>query len=557
MISPAVFADVLAWSLIEVLWQGLVLWAFRLALDPLLPARAVRLRYGLTAVTLAAIPAWWLASLIQTLTAPAQPFALSAARNLGTFTSILVLIWLVGVAISLVRVGGGLLRWRRTIKQATLVSVDRQRRFELLAKRIGIKRRVRLLASTLVDLPCVIGWFHPVVLVPLSLLTGFNPAQLEAILLHELVHVRRHDWLVGILQAIIESLLFHVPFVWLLSARLRQEREACCDDATVEILGDRLGYATALVSLESVLRTPRLAPSIHGGSLVSRIRHLAHPDHRPRARASVAFSLIVLTAALSFASLVTIIGQNDPLPNWLPHDVSRWAPLLEQASESHDLPPALLAIMTLVESGGDSQALSSRGATGLLQIMPATGKRIAEERGLGNVDLSDPSVNLDFGAWYLARQLETFDGDLKLALAAYNGGPDRARRWAENSEPLSDETSAYVAILTTMWDERDAEHSGAYERLWNRRNLVRVERMLHPLINARVSQVFGNGAHKGVDLASPLGTAILAPMDGEVISVSNDTTAGKAVVIRHGVGLETRYHHLDAIDVALGDRLSA
>ncbi|MEN8164304.1 MAG: M56 family metallopeptidase [Acidobacteriota bacterium] len=558
-VFPAV--DVLAWSLIGVLWKGLVLWALRLALDPFMPVRAVRLRYAATSVAFFAIPVWWLVALVQVSQAPAPPLLSSALmKGPGTLEILLITIWAAGVCISSLRVAGGMWRWRRTVNRAVEVSADWRQRFQSLVRRIGLRQRVRLLASNRIDSPCALGWFRPVVLVPASLLTGFNADQLQAILLHELVHVRRLDWLAGILQAFVESLLFHVPFVWLLSARLRSEREACCDDAVVEMIGDRLAYATALVSLEAVLQTPRLAPSANGGSLVSRIRRLADPDHRIRPRASVAFSLIVVTAALSFASIVTVMGDNDPLPSWLPQDVSRWAPLLEAASKSHDLPPALLGLMTLVESGGDPEARSTRGATGLLQVMPATGRSIAEERGLGEVDLSDPEVNLDLGAWYLARQLETFDGDLQLALAAYNGGPERARRWSENSEPLSAETTAYVALLTKMWHEREADESMAYQAWWNRLNSVRVARMLHPLPAARVSQAFGKnhrGSHKGVDLVAPTGTPILAPMDGEVIAVSDDTTAGKAVVIRHGVGLETRYHHLDAIDVKLGDRLGA
>lgn len=563
MTSLLAFADIFAWSLIEVLWNGLLLWVLRLALDPLLPVRAVRLRYGATVLAFFAIPMWWLVSLAQAMRVPAQPLVISATQGRpGALESLLLLVWGVGVVVSTIRVCGGLWRWHRTVKRAEEVSVAWQHRFETLARRSGLRRGVRMLASNRVDLPCALGWLRPVVLVPVSLLTGFDPAQMEAILLHELAHVRRHDWVVGILQAVIESLLFHVPFVWLLSARLRSEREACCDDAVVEILGDRLAYAKALVSLEAALHVPRLAPSANGGSLVSRIRRLADPHTRTRPRISVACSLVVLTAALSFASIVTIVGSDDPLPTWLPQDVSRWAPMLEEASKMHDLPPALLGIMTLVESGGDPEAVSSRGATGLLQIMPATGQRIAEQRGLGEVDLNDPQVNLDFGAWYLARQLEAFDGNLELALAAYNGGPGRARRWSEKGEPLSSETTAYVALLTQMWDERGEGQSDTYQAWWKRRNSGRVAAMQNPLPKSRISQVFGSmafgkGPHKGVDLAASKGTQVLAPMEGEVIAVLDDSKAGKAVVVRHGMGLETRYHHLDSIAVELGDTLAA
>ncbi len=137
MIGPFPAADVLAWSLIEVLWMGLLLWALRLALDPLLPARAVRLRYAATAVTFFAIPVWWLASLVPVLQAPVQPVVPSLVKGTGTLEILLIVIWVTGVSFSSLRIAGGLWQWHRTINMAVGVSALWRQRFQTLVRRTG------------------------------------------------------------------------------------------------------------------------------------------------------------------------------------------------------------------------------------------------------------------------------------------------------------------------------------------------------------------------------------------------------------------------------------
>lgn len=145
-----------------------------------------------------------------------------------------------------------------------------------LANQLRVSRPVRLCQSALVEVPTVIGWLRPVILFPASALAGLSPAQLEAILAHELAHVRRHDYLVNLLQNLIETLLFYHPAVWWVSRQLSQERELCCDDLTVLVCGDRMVYATALAMLEeSRCAAGGLALAATGGSLLGRIRRLA------------------------------------------------------------------------------------------------------------------------------------------------------------------------------------------------------------------------------------------------------------------------------------------
>jgi beta-lactamase regulating signal transducer with metallopeptidase domain len=118
--------------------------------------------------------------------------------------------------------------------------------FDRLARRIEVTRPIRLLQSALVQVPTVIGWLRPVVLIPLGCLSGLSPTQVEAILVHELSHIRRHDYLVSVLQSIVEALLFYHPAVWWVSRHIRREREHCCDDLAVQYAEDALTYARAL-----------------------------------------------------------------------------------------------------------------------------------------------------------------------------------------------------------------------------------------------------------------------------------------------------------------------
>ena len=110
---------------------------------------------------------------------------------------------------------------------------------------------VVLLESCLAEVPVVIGYLRPAILIPAGMLTGLPAAQIEAILLHELAHIRRADYLVALAQSAVEGLLFYHPAVWWISGVLRAERENCCDDFAIAIQGDPHAYATALATIEA------------------------------------------------------------------------------------------------------------------------------------------------------------------------------------------------------------------------------------------------------------------------------------------------------------------
>jgi len=137
----------------------------------------------------------------------------------------LMLAWLIGVAMLSLRLLTGWL-WVQRLRTHGVAEASEACRTmtRRLARRLHISRAVTLLESSLVDVPTVIGFLKPVVLLPASALGGLAPHQLEAILAHELAHIRRHDYLVNLLQTLVETVLFYHPAVWWLSRRIRIER---------------------------------------------------------------------------------------------------------------------------------------------------------------------------------------------------------------------------------------------------------------------------------------------------------------------------------------------
>jgi TonB family protein len=188
----------------------------------------------------------------------------------------LLLAWMAGVVLFVARLNLGLVVARRMRLVATEPAAEELiELFERLRRRIGVRRAVNLMQSAVVQVPTVIGWFRPVVLVPVSCLMGLSLVQIEAILAHELAHVRRHDYLVSVAQSVVEALLFYHPAVWWVSKQVRRERECCCDDVAVRMSGDRLAYARALSSLEEYRAgLPAMVLGANGGVLTMRIRRL-------------------------------------------------------------------------------------------------------------------------------------------------------------------------------------------------------------------------------------------------------------------------------------------
>jgi bla regulator protein blaR1 len=160
-------------------------------------------------------------------------------------------VWLAGVGLlSLHRMVGFAAAYRLRRVGVCGAPAAWQARLGELAARLGVTRPVLLLESCLAEVPAAAGYLRPAILLPVGLLAGLPAGQVEFILIHELAHIARRDYLVNLMQSVVESLLFYHPAVWWVSSVIRNEREHCCDDLVVALEGDPRGYAAALLALE-------------------------------------------------------------------------------------------------------------------------------------------------------------------------------------------------------------------------------------------------------------------------------------------------------------------
>jgi beta-lactamase regulating signal transducer with metallopeptidase domain len=229
----------------------------------------------------------------------------------ATLRTILLTLWFTGVLVlSLRLLGGWIVARRLAIKAIRPVAPEVQSLATRVAGRLALDRVVRVVESSAVTVPAMIGWMKPVVLLPAAALAGLSPAQLEALIAHELAHVRRHDYLVNLLQTIVETLLFYHPAVWWVSRQVRRDREHCCDDLAVGVC-DRLTYVTALANLAAMSTRPRLALAATDGSLIDRVRRiLGQPSDNVHGSGWLATVMIVTLAGGAIAS--TAIARPSP-----------------------------------------------------------------------------------------------------------------------------------------------------------------------------------------------------------------------------------------------------
>lgn len=297
LLSAQPWVDRLGWSLIHFLWQGAAIAAALAIVRHF--ARKPETRHTLACIALAGMAATPFVTFVIIGSGSATPTASVAAipdpvspvefqRYLrepafwkGIFPWV-VASWIAGVIAFSIRLIGGWSAATRLRRTAALAAPPQwQQTLERLAQRIGVLRPVRLLISDAIEVPAVVGWLRPAILTPVAALAGFPAGYLEALLAHELAHIRRHDYLINMLQGTAEALLFYHPAVWWVSKQIRIERELCCDDVAVAASGDVLTYARALAELESLRPAhASLAVAAAGGSLVNRIRRLLAPSER-------------------------------------------------------------------------------------------------------------------------------------------------------------------------------------------------------------------------------------------------------------------------------------
>ena len=224
-----------------------------------------------------------------------------------------VVVWMAGAtALWLRLLGGWMVALRLRSQLVRPAPPEWQEALDRLRSQLRVSPPVRLLVSALAETPVVVGWIRPVVLVPAGALLGIPAVQMEALLLHELAHIRRHDYLVNLLQNAVEALLFYHPAVWWISGHIRAERELCCDDAAVSITGDAMSYARALAALQPAQpAVPTAAVAANGGALVHRIARLVGA---PQSSAHTGSGSAIGAVAVLFACGALLLAQSATRP---------------------------------------------------------------------------------------------------------------------------------------------------------------------------------------------------------------------------------------------------
>jgi GWxTD domain-containing protein len=316
-------ATSVGWTLFHSLWQGAIIAVLLAA--ALRMTRSPRGRYTAACLAMCAMVACFFVTLARL--APWHP-ASGTARNsialgwndgviladlppapmhrVADILPYLVPFWMAGVVLFYLRHLASwaiALRLRRT---GVCVAPDFwQERLRLLARHLQIAWPVKLFESCLAGVPVVIGHLRPVILMPVGLLTGLPAGQIESILLHELAHIGRGDYLVNMLQTAVEGLLFYHPVVWWISSVMRTEREHCCDDLAVAWSGDAHEYAVALAAFEQTRwGAPETALAATGGKLVNRIRRLLVPTESPSSALTplVSAGILMIAAAIGLTA---------------------------------------------------------------------------------------------------------------------------------------------------------------------------------------------------------------------------------------------------------------
>ncbi|HEX6084635.1 MAG TPA: M56 family metallopeptidase [Thermoanaerobaculia bacterium] len=335
-------AQAIGWALLHLLWQATIVAGILAAVLSLMSRQTANARYVVSCGALALVFSMFVATAVRAYDPAAAPIApaagttetiqitltdipvlvaqsaaaslrdraLSALSSARTLLPSIVGIWLAGVALLSARL---LVSWIRARRLARYGAQPAAPELQLMAIRLsdalGLRGAVKLLQSAAVEVPSVIGSLRPVVLIPASALTGLTPEQIEMVLAHELAHIRRHDFLVNLLQAVVETLMFYHPAVWWMSRRVRIERENCCDDLAVAVCGNPIQYARALTRLEELrVSSMTVVVAANGGSLIERIRRIA------AGRAEGTLSSSRWAAALAMLAVLVIAVAVPTLP---------------------------------------------------------------------------------------------------------------------------------------------------------------------------------------------------------------------------------------------------
>ncbi|MBN2806088.1 MAG: M48 family metalloprotease [Prolixibacteraceae bacterium] len=223
--------------------------------------------------------------------------------------------WMLGMLVVMLRMVGGLFYLQRLRTYGLMpVGEGLSLKLEQFAAQLNIRRKVEVFFSPLAKVPMTLGTFKPLILFPVTSMTGLSLKEVEAILVHELAHVLRHDYLFNIIQSVVEMLFFYHPAVWIISTQIRSERENSCDNLAIELTGDKLTYVQALAAYERIRMEQgdlAMAFASKKGSLINRIKRI---QKQVAMKTNFMEGLIAALVVVTGLALVSFTLGNNPAP---------------------------------------------------------------------------------------------------------------------------------------------------------------------------------------------------------------------------------------------------
>jgi bla regulator protein BlaR1 len=439
------------------LWMGFLILALLKLSLAFIPAIYSRLRYNLSVGALLLLFSSILATFLL-LYEPISPlqkerilargpylFPLEAADS-DSGTSLMFILfayfYLAGVLFMLMKTTSSILYLGGLRKHTTRPELYWQKRFEQLCCGLGITRPVDFLQSTRITTPMLLGYLRPVILVPAGMITHLPVDQVETILLHELYHLKRRDYLINILQLFMEGLFFYHPAVWIISAHVRSEREHCCDDRVLHRTENPYTYAKALIHLAEKQQAGRLAPGAAGAKkhhLQTRINRIINYRNMKTTMRDKIISLALLAG--SIVLMLAISGFS--------------------AGPSFTSGHRMQAIFS-------ADQVESMHTAALLPDTIPEGKKPAGEEGIEGQDPKDIKAEMEAARKEVREAMEEIDWDaMKAEMEAAHEEARKAMEdidWdAMKAEIEAAQKEAREAMKEIDWDAMKAEMEAAQE----------------------------------------------------------------------------------------------
>jgi beta-lactamase regulating signal transducer with metallopeptidase domain len=338
---PEEIIEAFGWTLFHSIWQITVIAIVLVLLLVLLKSFSARIKYTMAFLALVSCLAWsvttWYSSyhsavqkkemkesllnnpeaikllLKEKIVSQAQvtssgqvPLNLDRLKlksSIKRFMPLVFFIWLAGVLFFLLRMTGGMV-YILQLRNRHVVEIENKwhEKISDYIRKLKINRKIGVLQSAVAKVPMVVGFIKPVVLLPASILSGLGSKEIEAIIAHELAHIKRNDYLFNIIQSVIETLFFYHPALWVISKSIRNERENSCDDLALKITRDKLSYIKALAASQSLF-TPSTARAVafaSKGGLLNRVKRIQNHTFMKRNgyEGFIAASLVFISIVL-------------------------------------------------------------------------------------------------------------------------------------------------------------------------------------------------------------------------------------------------------------------